>query len=355
MRLYSRGKSFRACRTLVPAYLRSRIRPRPIWTHFYLTRRCNLACSYCFVREQNRSQVSTELAFRIIDKLHAMGCRVVAFLGGEPTLRKDLPDILRYTSGKGIITHLSTNGTLLTKEYLATLCRSGLDYINLSVDSISSFSDSKKDLAHSAGVLENLLSARACFGLEINVNCVLTRKNINAVVDTVKRINRYNIPVSIGMIIANTYSEKLQDEALFFSGESDRQQLFDVLDTLKAMKKTGYNIIEPLAYFDDVKRFYSGHSDWYCASGTYYLSVDCDGRVMMCGSLKAEDCSVLDLDKRYYRRFEEQWKQHHDECKTKCISNCVYDTSYFIKHPLKFFAEDLLQSALWWRKQPELA
>jgi len=336
-----RDKLLKACRILIPAYLKARIRARPIWAHFYVTRRCNLKCSYCFVREEHKPDSETDKAVNVIDKLHSLGCRLVAFLGGEPTMRSDLSLLIAHASKHKMITHVSTNGTLLTRSYLSVLCDSGLDVLNLSVDSISATLHSRKDLEQNMTIFDNILLARQERGLDVNVNCVLTRRNADKVVAIVDRMTDLKIPISIGYIIKNTYSDKLQDPALFFTTEEERNLLFSTLATLKRMKKEGYSIIEPARYFDDVEKFARGNSSWYCAAGLYYLSVDCDGRLMMCGSLPAEEQSIMDIDRNYFKTFRNRWQAHLQRCKPRCISNCVYDTSFFIQHPLKFFAGEL--------------
>jgi MoaA/NifB/PqqE/SkfB family radical SAM enzyme len=70
----------------------------------------------------------------IIEQIADLGIVSLSFTGGEPTLRKDLPELIRYAGiKKDLITGLATNGS-----YLPTLLRKktlqGLDYILLSLD-----------------------------------------------------------------------------------------------------------------------------------------------------------------------------------------------------------------------------
>jgi len=130
----------------LPATIKSRIFQTSLWIHFYLTRNCNLNCVYCDSKDNTKKDISTEKVKKIIDKLYSLEIRAIAFFGGEPTLRRDFCEILKYSVDKGIFSYFTTNGTLLNEEYLKRIAETGVDYIELSVDSIFEFDDSKKDI-----------------------------------------------------------------------------------------------------------------------------------------------------------------------------------------------------------------
>jgi radical SAM protein with 4Fe4S-binding SPASM domain len=61
---------------------------------------------------------------------------ILVLTGGEPLLRKDLPDIARYASGKGMMVVVGTNGTLLNDARIAELKKAGVMGFSISVDSL---------------------------------------------------------------------------------------------------------------------------------------------------------------------------------------------------------------------------
>ncbi|MCB9642844.1 MAG: radical SAM protein [Myxococcales bacterium] len=145
---------------------------------------------------------------RVIDKLYALGTRFISYFGGEPTIRKDLIEIIEDSNKKGFFNHISTNGAFLTPEYIDRLGAAGLDVINLSVDSVLEFDRSRKDLSQCKKVLLDLLEGRKKHGFEINVNMVLTSENMHTTLDTVKFIDGLNIPISVAYINSqDTYSK----------------------------------------------------------------------------------------------------------------------------------------------------
>ena len=104
--------------------------------------RCNLRCIYCMPEEGvqllNKDQYLSKLEIkRIISLFTQMGISKIRFTGGEPLLRKDISELIRYAKNECKIeqVHLTTNGILLNK-YLDQLSRAGLSGINISLDSL---------------------------------------------------------------------------------------------------------------------------------------------------------------------------------------------------------------------------
>ncbi|HII92343.1 MAG TPA: radical SAM protein [Methanosarcina sp.] len=87
-----------------------------------LTKRCNLKCVHCYADSKygikGDYELKTDEITSIIDQLADLSVNEIFFTGGEPLMRQDLADILRYTSRKGIRVLMSTNGIALTESFL---------------------------------------------------------------------------------------------------------------------------------------------------------------------------------------------------------------------------------------------
>ena len=71
----------------------------------------------------------------VLDKAWQAGIPHVAFTGGEPTLRDDLPELIAYAEKLGMVCGLISDGTKLAKkDYLDTLLQTGLDHLLLILD-----------------------------------------------------------------------------------------------------------------------------------------------------------------------------------------------------------------------------
>ena len=104
-----------------------------------LTYRCTARCSYCSYWEHpSPPQLEMQLhqVKEGLDRIYAYGCRLVNFTGGEPTLRRDLEDIVRHASDLGMWTSIVTNGSTLTRARIQALKSAGLDNLLVSLDSL---------------------------------------------------------------------------------------------------------------------------------------------------------------------------------------------------------------------------
>lgn len=70
-----------------------------------LTKRCNLECTHCYAESgpdaTESDLMQAEDYIRVMDEAYALGCRQVQFIGGEPTLNKSLPDLIRHAHRRG--------------------------------------------------------------------------------------------------------------------------------------------------------------------------------------------------------------------------------------------------------------
>ena len=93
---------------------------------------CNQQCVHCYAAGQKCSaekELSTDEWKKIIDKCRKIGTPQLTFTGGEPTMRKDLAELIDYA--KWFVTRLNTNGVLLTKEYCEELKKVSLDSMQI--------------------------------------------------------------------------------------------------------------------------------------------------------------------------------------------------------------------------------
>jgi molybdenum cofactor biosynthesis protein A len=107
-----------------------------------LTDRCNLRCSYCVPSNRPSCIPSGDLLtadeiVRVVGIMTRRGIRKLRFTGGEPTLRRDLVEIIARCSRTAGIEYigLTTNGVLYS-DMAADLKRAGLSGVNISLDSL---------------------------------------------------------------------------------------------------------------------------------------------------------------------------------------------------------------------------
>ena len=108
-----------------------------------ITEQCNLRCRYCMPETAGDSSSSHHLMTfdEIVDAVRAatsLGIQAVKITGGEPLCRPGCPDLIRQLKkipGISQVT-MTTNG-LLVSRYLDELLDSGLDAMNISLDTLN--------------------------------------------------------------------------------------------------------------------------------------------------------------------------------------------------------------------------
>jgi cyclic pyranopterin phosphate synthase len=142
--------------------------------------RCNFRCTYCMPAEGlpwlAREEVLTAVEIeRLVRLLVGAGIREVKLTGGEPTVRPDLPDIVRRLRAVDDLLELSltTNGYLLDR-LAVPLAEAGLDRVTISCDSLlrHRFAEMTRRDALDR-VLAGLRAADTAGLRPIKVNCVV--------------------------------------------------------------------------------------------------------------------------------------------------------------------------------------
>ena len=121
---------------------------RPYVVSWNLTYRCNLACEHCYldaggtpqVGTENfadRSELGTEECFKVIDEIAAFAPECVTILtGGEPLLRRDILEIVKRASERGLWVVVGTNGVRITENVARRLADAGARGLSLSLDAL---------------------------------------------------------------------------------------------------------------------------------------------------------------------------------------------------------------------------
>jgi GTP 3',8-cyclase len=107
-----------------------------------VTDRCNFRCTYCMPAEgltwlPKEELLTFEELARLVRVFVGLGVRSIKVTGGEPTVRADLPILVRMfrEAAPGLDISMTTNGVLLDK-LAAPLAEAGLDRVTVSLDSL---------------------------------------------------------------------------------------------------------------------------------------------------------------------------------------------------------------------------
>ncbi len=107
-----------------------------------LTKRCNLNCDHCYLDAEFRGglrtdELNTEECFRVIDQIAEVNPNAFLILtGGEPLLRPDIYEIIRYAADRKFMVVLGTNGTLINRANALKIKEAGAHGVGISIDSM---------------------------------------------------------------------------------------------------------------------------------------------------------------------------------------------------------------------------
>jgi len=181
---------------------------RPIQLTFFVTRRCNARCPYCFYLQSDEAAEtdSAELSLEEIGKLsRSLGSLLwLAFSGGEIFLRKDLVEISRlfYRQNRPAIILYPTNGLLPqlihgSMAQILRLCGDSIVVVKLSLDGVGAAHDALRGtkggfdkLMQTYRLLSGLLADHPNFELGINtVFCSGNQDRMDEIIDFVQSLD----------------------------------------------------------------------------------------------------------------------------------------------------------------------
>ena len=159
-----------------------------------VTDRCNLRCAYCMPEDEYKwlpreDVLHFEEISALVDVFLAQGVDRLRLTGGEPLLRRDLPELVRMLASKPGLNDLAltTNGVLLADQ-IDALAAAGLRRVTVSLDTLRA--DRFKALTRVdelARVHEGMAAARRVFSRKFKIDTVVIKGvNDDELVDLVE-------------------------------------------------------------------------------------------------------------------------------------------------------------------------
>ena len=213
-------------------------RPVVVWN---VTRRCNLKCVHCYAHAKNTSfdnELSTDQGKQLIDDLAEFGSPVMLFSGGEPLVRKDLPQLAAYAVEKGMRAVISTNGTLITPETARNLKKIGLSYVGISLDGMEEINDRFRGVNGAfQSALEGIKNSQAA-GIKVGLRFTINKFNVSEIPKIFQLLEDMDIPrVCFYHLVYAGRGSELVDEDL--SHEGSRAALDLIIDETRRLFNKG--------------------------------------------------------------------------------------------------------------------
>lgn len=158
-----------------------------------ITTKCNQGCKYCH-RFLGLNDLSFEDNEKILQNFIRDGITDITWTGGEALLYPNIVDLVKEAKENGIRNKLITNGMLLAENEKAREIFDYLDSITLSIDS----ADNKINGELGRGTehfehIHTLLDYLKDKDVKVNINTVVSRKNLENIEELGNFLNNYNI------------------------------------------------------------------------------------------------------------------------------------------------------------------
>lgn len=253
---------------------------------------CNYRCAMCDISRRDQElkgrlrELTTSEMKEVLRDFARLGTVGIGLTGGEPLLRKDLFELLRYCKELGMITHLNTNGSLLDEERAGRLLEAGVDSLNISLD--GSCPETHDALRGIPGAFERVKSAVATVGrlrrergspLRMKVVAMVNERNIDEVPGLVELSRQWGTDC-VEFIPRQPFTadrDKGQPDAVFL------KKVRGMVKRLLAAKAEGISIEDSPRMLRLFPRSFRGEaSPLACYAGYNSLGVDCYGEIYPC-------------------------------------------------------------------------
>ena len=267
-----------------------------------MTERCNLKCIQCELwKNKNLPKELTKeewMGIILCLKEWIGGPYDLNFGGGEPFIRKDFVEIIKFCAGEGIRTRVVTNATLLDENIIEVLSKIDTLTLNISLDGIS---PDTHDYSRGKGAYQKLIDVLCSFKAKyrkchIGITTILMRNNFMEVLDILNKLVIKDKLVDGHVLqalwvpdVSGVYSKEWYKKSNLWPTESEKENLFAVIDKLLELKKGGapiWNSIEQLKFF---KIYFSRLEEFIsilpCDIGNRNFIINTRGEVLLCWNL----------------------------------------------------------------------
>jgi len=335
----------------------------PLYVQYYITARCNMNCEQCNIiyAQADCPEMDIQKIRDTARNLSKIGVCMVLLIGGEPFVRKDLPEIIKAFVDNGIHVRMQTNG-LATEKMISDCVNAGGHDISISLDTldegvqdvINGVPRSWERMIESVSIVNRLFPdyGKGFFGT------VLMPRNMEHIIDVLEFATAIGWWVSLVPCHTTTLDTPLGFRTFDATGvcsfkDSDYPVLKRVLEALKESRRKGFNLYDCDEYIDDIYRFLTKQPiQWrrrnnnICDSPNLYFAIEPDGRIQPCCDYKI-DKDYFVYDENFPNMFRSgEIRDEISKYTAKCMG-CMYGsypeitlTARFLKplmHRFKLF------------------
>ncbi len=288
----------------------------PILAEIALTYECQNRCLFCYADSPHRAgrhRLMTTAEVRLVmDKvLHQAHVPSLSFTGGESSLRRDLPELVRHGERLGLRVNLITNGVRAADpEYVAGLVGAGLASAQVSLEAADAGLHDAivgRPGAH-ARTVAGILNFRRS-GIHVHTNTTLCAPNLEHAPEIVRFVARGLglKTLSMNMVIRTGMAESGARVGVTYAQVAERLPALLATAAEEGVRLVWYSPL-PYCLFNPVLHDLGGKA---CACVDGILSIDPAGQVLPCSSFGSGIGSLLarPFDEIYGSAAARYWRE----------------------------------------------
>ncbi len=262
-------------------YLYTRLTRRPKLVNLEITKLCNARCDFCDYWQTRHEERLTDYR-PVIKKINPL---VTVITGGEPMLRKDLPDIVRQIKecSSFIFVSMVTKGDLLNIEKARELFNSGMNQIAISLDFASEKHDGYRGIKGLWNHISELMPrlSKAFPDKSIILNTIIMEDNLDEIVDIARCAREWGVGISF-----SSYSVMKTNNEFHFISEERIDNVRAVIEQLiELRRKWKGTILSTEYYLREVPRYFKTGKVPNCLAGINHIHVTPSGHIKRCSEM----------------------------------------------------------------------
>jgi MoaA/NifB/PqqE/SkfB family radical SAM enzyme len=307
---------------------------KPFIFHFLTTLKCNCDCETCLWKNNTKKdELTLEEIKRIYLEAKEAGFLVTILWGGEPLIRKDITEIIKYVKRelKFTIVGIVTNGWFLPdkiKEF-----GNDIDFILISLDSPRP--EEHDQIRGLPGlynkIMDSVTTIKESYPLiSLQFSFSISKYNINRVEEMIILSDKIGIPVAFNVInTVRHYSHGDVDEkGMHSANEKDVSKAFErILDA----KKNGSKVLNSEMYLN---HFIGGKKQYKCHAKKVFMFVNYNGDIENCLQIDKPIANLQQTSVSEVLQLPQFIKfiKESEKCYS-CNSPTMIDTSYLWDDP----------------------
>jgi MoaA/NifB/PqqE/SkfB family radical SAM enzyme len=244
----------------------------------FITRKCNLACSYCNLPDNDIYEMSGKEWIKVIDRV-APYVEFFNLIGGEPTLHPDLPEIVEHLNKIGANYSMVTNGTAphIFYEYLINRCQ--IKSLCVSMDELHPDDKKSESMKSIHGRdLVNFIRNETSYKETLIISSVISTIDKFSNLATFALTNNCKIALSVRQFSDNEYQFNSNNPA---GSKPSRENTIEVLKYI-ANRYSSFPLLDPFEYYIAMlNRYIFKEGEWKCRHGLT-PAIDSNGDLWAC-------------------------------------------------------------------------